>query len=301
MLEEERQATANDKIENSVSFQSGPVPDRVFLKGLERSIATQNYWGSGKGEMGSDHSFISSVYNATPREEYNAEQDKKNKVFLEPIKSVKNRIKRPSSASQDLGQKRQSVVKEEEYDEEGEGEEEQVEKKQTMFEMQRNLIMRKKSASINKDKNTPSRSKKGKVQRKRRPRPNLLGSGSTLPSGNKKKRKKRKPKKGSKYKIESSSKTKTRSVKLSIPDVLRNPELDTETLGKRLNRRQRLMTKTVVRKTRRVFNKAKKEKYKRVMKKDRRIPFHKFTFRPKFVEVDDNFPFSKNHQKLIRG
>ena len=159
---------------------------------------------------------------------------------------------------------------------------------------QNSLIVRKSYRS-----GSGSKRKRTRRSKVRQLRPELLGISNSSSNKSKKKKKKkthRKSKSTKKMKIKLKNlhkKTNSTQIKPTIPDVLRNPDLDEKTLGNRIHRRKRLTKKNEVRKSMWSFNKAKKEKYKRVMKKMRRIPFHRFTYKPRFVEVDENFPFSK--------
>lgn len=78
-----------------------------------------------------------------------------------------------------------------------------------------------------------------------------------------------------------------------ISQIFKEPEIDPNILERRRNRRKKFKSMKKAKKKRVKKDTNRIEKYKEMMSKERRIPFHPFTFQPKFLQVDENSPFCK--------
>lgn len=82
-----------------------------------------------------------------------------------------------------------------------------------------------------------------------------------------------------------------RSTKIS--DLFKEQAIDAKILERRKHRRKKFKKMKKNKKKRKVKDNNRMIKYKEMMSKERRIPFHPFTCKPKFLQVDKNSPFCK--------
>jgi len=80
--------------------------------------------------------------------------------------------------------------------------------------------------------------------------------------------------------------------KYNIGELFKEPSVGPDMLERRTNRRKKLIRqqKEVVRTKKK--NLVRSEKFSQMLNRERRIPFHQFTSRPRYVVVDKHYPFS---------
>lgn len=82
-----------------------------------------------------------------------------------------------------------------------------------------------------------------------------------------------------------------------ISDLFKEQKVDPEILERRKNRRRKFKKMKKNKKKRKVKDNNRIIKFKEVMSRERRIPYHPFTCEPKFLQTDKNSPFRKHPRK----